>query len=182
MDPVPFIFDLFDRHGSRAYTMDRVSQLDHALQCADLACQADHSKAFVAAALLHDIGHMLHRNPPDSAQVERDLFHERVGSTWLARYFKPEITEPIRLHVAAKRYLCARDPGYVQYLSEASVHSLALQGGPMDQREQAAFKASPHHEAAIELRRIDEQAKIYGLRTAPLERYHSLLEELVCRQ
>ena len=106
---------------------DVVSQLDHALQCAALALDEGASDADVAAALLHDIGHPL----MGDSSAERDLAHERVGAHWLGRAFGPEVTAPIQAHVAAKRYLCAVEPGYLGGLSEASVHTLALQGGPM---------------------------------------------------
>jgi predicted HD phosphohydrolase len=98
------------------------------------------------------------------------------GARWLVRHFGPEVAEPVRLHVAAKRFLCASDPTYAGRLSEASLRSLRLQGGPFTPDEAGRFRAHPHAEAAVLLRRLDEQAKVAGLRTPDLEHFRPCLE------
>jgi predicted HD phosphohydrolase len=131
----------------------------------------------VAAALLHDVGHVL-LPPPDLCDLHRDRRHEEIGADWLQPRFGVEVGAPVRLHVAAKRYLCATEPRYLARLSDASLHSLALQGGPMNAAERAAFEASPWHLEALDLRRLDDAAKVPGAPVPALESYLPLLEEL----
>lgn len=168
------IFAMFRERGDEAYG-ERVTQSQHALQTALAAERGDAPASLVAAALLHDIGHMVSDRLDDSAAAEIDDRHEHVGAVWLASWFPPAVTEPIRLHVAAKRYLCAVEPDYARDLSPASVHSLRVQGGPMSPGEAEAFETDPHHAAAVRLRRFDEAAKVHGLETPPLEAYADLL-------
>jgi phosphonate degradation associated HDIG domain protein len=175
-DPIDVILDLFQKRGDAAYLGEPVSQTEHALQTAWLAEQASADGALIAAALLHDVGHLLHDLPEDCALAGIDDAHEVRGQRWLARHFGPDVTEPVRLHVAAKRFLCATDPGYLGLLSEASLRSLQLQGGPFTPDEAAQFRLHPHGEAAVVLRRFDEQAKIPGLPTPPLEHFRPYLE------
>ncbi len=122
------------------------------------------------------MGHLLHDLPEDCAQAGIDDAHEVRGARWLEQHFVPAVTEPVRLHVPAKRYLCATDPAYLNQLSEASVLSLKLQGGPFTAEEVAAFRRHPHAETAVALRRHDEQAKIKGLSTPGLEHFRPYLE------
>lgn len=164
------INDLFVEHGDKRYS-EVVTQAEHALQCAQAAEQADSDPALIVAAMLHDIGHMLHKFGPEPAAKGIDDHHESIGAGWLARAFGPDVTEPIRLHVDAKRYLCAVDPDYFGTLSPASVRSLQLQGGPMGDAALAAFEQGPHFEAAIKLRRWDEAAKVKGRRTLSYEHF-----------
>jgi gamma-butyrobetaine dioxygenase len=172
------IFELFARRGGEAYFGEPVSQLEHALQTAQQAEEAGAPDTLIAAALLHDIGHLLHQLPEDIADRGVDGWHERVGAVWLARHFPEPVTEPIRLHVAAKRYLCAVDDEYRRQLSAASIQSLALQGGPMGEDEARAFEATLYAREAVRLRRWDDQAKATGRKTPDLTRYQSLLERL----
>ncbi len=151
----------FTRRGHEGYG-EGVSQLDHALQCGAFAERDGASPALVTAAFLHDIGHLLHDLPQDVADSGVDTQHESTGSAWLSRYFGPEVTEPVRLHVAAKRYLAAVEPGYFDQLSDASKLSLTLQGGPMVGAQIQAFKAGPFFADAVRLRRWDEEGKIVG--------------------
>src|SRR6185295_17965827 len=109
----------FARRGHEGYG-EGVSQLDHALQCGAFAERDGAAPALIAAAFLHDIGHMLHELPEDIADSDVDTQHESLGSAWLSQHFGPEITEPVRLHVAAKRYLAVVEPSYFEKLSEAS--------------------------------------------------------------
>src|SRR5215469_14042757 len=138
MDVVDQILELFEARGAAAYLGEPVSQTEHALQAAHLAVLEGASDALVAAALLHDIGHLL---GPDDDAAERgiDAVHEDRGCSWLAPHFGPEVTEPIRLHVPAKRYLCRVDPRYRVLLSPASIRSLELQGGALTSGEAEAF-------------------------------------------
>jgi phosphonate degradation associated HDIG domain protein len=175
-DPVGYILRLFKERGNTAYLGEPVSQTEHALQAAWAAERAGAGSPLIAAALLHDIGHLLHDLPEDCAEHGIDDTHEDRGARWLAQHFGPEVTEPVRLHVPAKRYLCAAEPGYIDGLSEASLRSLRLQGGPFTPEEAAAFRRHLHAEAAIALRRWDEQAKARGLATPDLEHFRPHLE------
>ena len=156
---------IIDGKGHGRYGLADINQRQHALQAALLAEREDAGPALVTAALLHDIGHMVHDLGDNPAEAGVDDRHEELGHDWLVGWFGPEVTEPVRLHVAAKRYLCATDPSYFGKLSRDSVVSLALQGGPMSPAEVAAFGALPEHAAAVRLRRWDEQAKVKGLVT-----------------
>jgi [1-hydroxy-2-(trimethylamino)ethyl]phosphonate dioxygenase len=172
------IIELFTKRGGDAYFGEPVTQLEHALQTASQAEQEGASDALIAAALLHDVGHLTHKLPEDVADRGIDGRHELVGAVWLARYFPPAVTEPIRLHVAAKRYLCAVDAEYKRLLSAASVKSLALQGGPMSDDEVREFEASAYAREGVRLRRWDDLAKLVGLKSPGLPQYQSLLEKL----
>jgi phosphonate degradation associated HDIG domain protein len=173
------IFELFRRRGDQAYFGEPVSQAEHALQCAHLARQANAPNSLVVSALLHDFGHLLHGLPETIADDGIDAHHEELASRRLRKCFGPEVTEPIRLHVAAKRYLCATDADYAARLSPASAQSLALQGGPMNAHEEAAFESNPYFEAGVQLRRWDDEAKVPGLRVPPLDSYRTLVEACV---
>jgi phosphonate degradation associated HDIG domain protein len=171
---VDTIFDLFDRSGGDTYG-EAVTQLDHALQTAHHARVADETDALVAAALLHDIGHLVQKHGLDAADRGIDALHERIGAAWLAQGFRPEVTEPVRLHVEAKRYLTTREPGYAEALSDASKQSLALQGGPMSEAEAARFETHSQFDPAVRLRRFDEMGKVEGVTLAPMRDYRDLL-------
>jgi phosphonate degradation associated HDIG domain protein len=173
--PVAAALTLLAERGAARYGGEQVSQLEHALQCAALAEADGAAPELVAAALLHDVGHLLHRHGDDAAQRGVDDRHEQIGAGWLARGFVPAVAEPVRLHVPAKRYLCATDPAYFGALSAGSVRSLALQGGPLTPGEAVAFLAAPHAAEAVRLRRWDEAAKVPGAATPPLAQFRSLL-------
>jgi predicted HD phosphohydrolase len=119
---------------------------------------------------------LLHDLSEDCAHSGIDDAHEVRGANWLDRHFGPAVAEPVRLHVAAKRFLCATDPTYTDLLSEASLRSLKLQGGPFTPDEAAQFRTQPYAEAAVALRRFDEQAKVPGLPTPTLEHFRAYLE------
>jgi phosphonate degradation associated HDIG domain protein len=164
---------------TRMYDED-VTELDHALQTAALARADGAPDHLIAAALLHDVGHLVSDdNVGLDDELTEDLQHERVGARHLAHWFGPGLTAPVALHVAAKRYLCALEPAYLAGLSPSSVRSLGLQGGPMSADEVESFERRPHHEAAVLLRRWDDQAKVAGLSVPPFEDYHLLLLALV---
>jgi gamma-butyrobetaine dioxygenase len=153
---------VFNSAEGMAYLGEAVTMIQHQLQAGALA--HGRSDALVVAALLHDIGHMIGPGDgqPDASDAlagERDAHHDETGAMWLARWFAPDVSEPVRLHVAAKRYLVATEPDYGAKLSEASVHTLRLQGGPMSAQEIREFEALPYAQDAIALRRFDEAAK-----------------------
>jgi gamma-butyrobetaine dioxygenase len=179
MTIVDEILGLFARRGAATYHGEAISQTEHALQAAELAERERAPDHLVVAALLHDVGHLLDGQDEDLAARGIDGGHEEAGCGWLTRSFGPEVTEPIRLHVAAKRYLCAVDPSYLDGLSPASRLSLSLQGGPMGAQERAAFERHPAHVDAIRLRRWDDAAKVPGLDVPGLEHYRDRLVSAV---
>jgi phosphonate degradation associated HDIG domain protein len=161
---------------------ESVTQLEHALQCARLAELEGASEPVVAAALLHDIGHLLlEADRPQSSASRSDLRHEQVGARYLERRFRPEVAAPVRLHVAAKRYLCTVEPEYEATLSPASQFTLRLQGGLLDQEDVAAFAGQTGARDAVALRRWDDHAKTPGQPTRSLDEYRPLLQSLMHR-
>ena len=176
----PPIAALFERRGREAYHGEAVSQTEHALQAAALAEVEGAPDALVVAALLHDVGHLL---VGDEGLADRgiDGRHEEAGWAWLSRAFGPEVAEPVRLHVDAKRYLCATDPAYRAALSPASELSLRLQGGPFDAEGRAAFEANPHFRDALRLRRWDDAAKVPGQDVPGLDHYRARVEAVAAR-
>jgi phosphonate degradation associated HDIG domain protein len=170
------ILDLLQRAGARQYGGEQVSQLAHALQAATLAVEAREPAAVVVAALLHDIGHMLGEGDRGLARQGIDAQHEESGAEALRPLFGDAVAEPVRLHVAAKRYLCHAEAGYWDILSQESKISLEVQGGPFDAEGAAAFIATPHAEAAVRVRRYDEAAKERSRKTAGLEEFRTWIE------
>jgi len=170
---------LLARWGAQHYD-DRVSQLDHALQCASLAEQAGAPGELIAAALLHDIGHLieLDRSTGQIGDLSVDRHHETIAGRALAGLFPDEVTGPIALHVEAKRYLCAVDPGYHATLSDGSVRSLVTQGGPMTDEEMAQFERHASYREAADLRRWDDAGKVTGLQVATLDHFVTLLRRV----
>jgi predicted HD phosphohydrolase len=142
--------------------------------------RAGAASPLIVATLLHDIGHMLHDLPEDIADQGVDTQHESLGSAWLSQHFGPAVSEPVRLHVAAKRYLAASEPGYFDLLSEASKLSLRLQGGPMSAEQQAKFGAERYFADAVALRRWDDEGKIVGMATPSLAHFEPMIER--CRR
>lgn len=161
------------------YFGEDVTQLEHALQAAALAERDGAPDTLVVAALVHDIGHVLHGLDENIAAQAVDVRHETVAGEWLTAHFGPEVTEPVRLHVAAKRYLCAVNAAYAGGLSEASRYSLVLQGGPMDAEERRAFEADPWWRDAVTLRHWDDAAKVPGLTVPDVNHYRARIERLM---
>jgi phosphonate degradation associated HDIG domain protein len=178
MNVVDDILTLFNKRGASAYFGERVSMAEHGLQAAYFAQQEAAPPALVIAALLHDVGHLLAELPDDIADWSTDGRHEELGSRWLARRFPADVFEPVRLHVAAKRYLCATDAAYLAKLSPASVHTLELQGGTMSPSEVASFETERYFRQAVRVRQWDDQGKIAGLTTPSLASYEALIKEL----
>ena len=178
-DIVAFILDLFAQQGATEYMGEAVTMSQHMEQSAACAAADGASDNLVIAALLHDIGHFIGEHPIDALEKGIDNNHETVGADYLQAHFPDSVSEPVRLHVTAKRYLCATDPEYFGRLSAASVNSLNVQGGPMDDAEVRAFEANPHHRQAVKLRLYDDDGKVAGLTIKPVTDYRETLESLV---
>ena len=165
------VLGLFAAHGGNTYA-EQVSMEQHALQAAALARASGASDALVLAALLHDVGHFLAQ--PDSEFGVTD--HGTTGGAWLAERFEPAVSEPVRLHVAAKRFRCFVDPAYEEQLSPASVGTLRLQGGAMSAAEAREFEAEPFAQDALALRSFDDGGKVAGLEIPALDEWRPLLD------
>lgn len=170
------VLALYRARGSGAYFGERVSMTEHGLQAAHFAQTQGADATLIVAALLHDVGHLLESVPDAIEDWTHDAHHELSGARWLAQRFPAAVSEPVRLHVPAKRYLCATDPLYFSQLSPASVHTLQLQGGPMAADEVARFEAEPWYREAVRVRRWDDQGKVAGLKTPALEDFVPLIE------
>jgi phosphonate degradation associated HDIG domain protein len=170
---------LFAERGSSQYHGEAVTQLEHALQAATLAERDSLSPEGIAAALLHDIGHLLHGHAEDCVNEGINDRHEELGVRFLSRGFGLPVTEPIRLHVAAKRYLTAARPEYFAHLSPASIQSLELQGGPMTPSEVREFEANPYFSLVVKVREYDDCAKVVGQTTSPFAHFRKYLEQCV---
>ena len=181
-DPRQFIDDLFvwyQEVGASHYD-EQVTQLAHALQTADHARQNGATDIEIGAALLHDVGHFLVREHSEQGDfLHRDLQHEIIGAAWLMQFFPAELVQLVRLHVPAKRWLCAMDQEYWNGLSDASKRSLEVQGGPMQPDEIAAFEAQQGWQAAVALRKYDDWGKQRDSNAPDLESYRELLLELL---
>ena len=168
-DIIADILKLFNDKGHSEYGGEAVTQLEHALQTATLARENNASDQLITAALLHDIGHLLHDLPNDAPLKGIDDVHENKAAVFLRKYFPEAVTEPVRLHVMAKRYLSSTEETYYSLLSEPSKQSLLLQGGLMSSAEVSAFEQNPFFSDAVMLRKWDDQAKVKELTTAPVE-------------
>ena len=178
---VPFLGKIFTEGASGEYLGEPVTIGEHMLQGAQLAEEAGAPDEVVAAALLHDIGHFTHAFPTDAADQGIDSKHEEAGAKILSKFFPDLIVDCVRYHVDAKRYLCATKPEYYDRLSDASILSLKLQGGPMSKTEAAEFGGNPNIKEIIQVRYIDEAAKIPGKETPDFDHYAPLLQRVVDR-
>ena len=167
---------LFARKGGRAYEGEGVTQLEHALQTAAQAEATGAQPALVAAALLHDLGHLLNDQGDTPTLRGVDDLHQFAALPFLRGLYRDDVLEPIRLHVDAKRYLCATRDDYYAALSADSKRSLTLQGGVYTAEEAAQFLLQPHAENAVKIRLWDDQAKIAGASTPPLAHFVAALE------
>ena len=170
--------DILLKRGSESYLGEVVTMSEHMLQSAWIAEQAGEDKTIIVAALLHDIGHYTSDFGEDYLDLDIDNVHEVAGERVLNRWFPPEITETVRWHVDAKRYLCAVEPDYFASLSPASVHSLELQGGPMSEDEVLQFQKNPWLDTIVRVRRYDDGAKIQGRKTPDMQHYLTMVEEV----
>ena len=178
---VPFLAEIFERRGAEEYLGEPVTIAEHMLQGAALAESEGASDELVAAALLHDIGHFTSEFGTYSPDDVEDKHHDDAGAEVLGPFFPPIVTECVRLHVAAKRYLCATDPSYFAKLSSASVHTLSLQGGSMSAAEVEKFRKNPFHNEAVRVRIWDEGGKVPGMNTRAFSDYALLLQRVVDR-
>ena len=176
---IDFILNLFAHRGAQEYMGEAVTMSQHMEQSAACAVADGAPDSLVVAALLHDIGHFIGEHPIEALENGIDNVHEEAGASYLEPFFPASITEPIRLHVAAKRYLCATDKNYFGELSDASVNSLMVQGGPMSPAEVEQFEANPYHKQAVKLRLYDDDGKIAGLEIKPVTEYRATLEAFV---
>ena len=184
---IDLLSDLFYRGRSVAYGKGEVSMCGHMLQTAELAAEAGAAPPLLVACLLHDIGHFgtdypLYFDDESHSHMQtasQDLHHEEAGASMLTPFFEPDVIEPIRLHVAAKRYLCSTDPEYAVQLSTTTYHTLGLQGGAMDDQKVEAFLGLPYSSDAVQLRRWDDAAMTTNRSVPGLEHYMDLLEKLL---
>ena len=176
---VDFILQLFENRGAEEYMGESVSMAQHMEQSAACAAADGAPEALVIASLLHDIGHFVGDFPVEALENGINNLHDDAGADFLAPYFPAEVTEPVRLHVAAKKYLCAVDNDYINRLSDASINSLNVQGGPMTSDEVKNFEANPHHLAAVKTRYYDDDGKVSGLHIKPIKDYRDQLEAIL---
>ncbi len=175
------ILGLYETRGARMYGSEPVSQAEHALQCAMLAAQGGASAELIAAAFLHDLGHLI-ADLPHTLERESDDVHQYLPIPFLRGTFSDAVLEPIRLHVDAKRYLCRVDASYWDSLSPASKHSLELQGGIFDALAADRFLSRPFAWDAIRLRRWDDGAKNAEQAVPGLRNFEPLLRSVERRK
>jgi len=176
---VAFLQDIFDRRGGEEYLGEPVTMAQHMLQSAHLAELAGEEEVTIVAALLHDIGHFTSEFGTFSMNDTEDRFHEEAGATVLQPFFPAIVTDCVQHHVSAKRYLCATDSEYFQQLSDASVHSLNLQGGPMAPSEVQSFQQQENIKDIVRVRQFDDAAKVANLKTKSFSDYAPMVQRVV---
>lgn len=176
---VAFLEDIFERRGGEEYLGEPVTMAQHMLQGATLAEQNGKDEVIIVAALLHDIGHFTSEFGTFSMNDTEDRFHEDAGADVLRDFFPTLVTDCVRYHVAAKRYLCATKPAYFSKLSEASVHSLNLQGGVMNKDEVAAFEKNPNIREIVEVRYLDDAGKHGEMQTPTFAHFAPMVQRIV---
>ena len=176
---VAFLADIFQRRGAESYLGEDVTMAEHMLQGALLAEQDGAPDELVVAALLHDIGHYTSEFGTYSPEDTRDKHHDAAGARVLEPFFPPVVVECVRLHVAAKRYLCAKNPAYLEQLSSASIHTLSLQGGPMSEDEIGEFEQNPFCKEVVKVRKWDDDGKVAGRVTKTFSAYANVLQRTV---
>lgn len=176
---VGFLADIFARRGGEEYLGEPVTMAEHMLQGAHLAEQGDESEAIITAALLHDIGHFTSEFGMFSMDDTKDRYHEEAGASVLAGFFPSVVIDCVRHHVAAKRYLCAVDADYFDKLSEASVHSLNLQGGPMEASEVEVFERNPNLADIVKVRHFDDAGKLPDMEIPGFSHFAPMVQRVV---
>ena len=178
---VDHLADIFARRGGEEYLGEPVTMAEHMLQGAHFAEAEGQSEEIIVATLLHDIGHFTSEFGTFSMEDTEDRHHEESGAKVLGAFFPTIVTDCVRYHVAAKRYLCATRPAYFDALSAASVHSLTLQGGPMTKTEVAEFEKNPNAKDIVQVRLYDDRGKVAGLSVPEFEHYRDLVQRVVDR-
>jgi len=178
---VAFLEDIFERRGGEEYLGEPVTMAEHMLQGATIAEQNGHSETIIVAALLHDIGHFTSEFGMFSMDDTEDRYHEEAGAKMLEAFFPSIVTDCVRYHVAAKRYLCATKPEYFNRLSEASVHSLKLQGGPMSEADVFEFQKNPNIKEIVQVRFLDDAGKHADMQTPPFTYFAPMVQRVVDR-
>ena len=176
---VAFLGDIFERRGGEEYLGEPVNMAEHMLQGATIAEQSGQDEAIIVAVLLHDIGHFTSEFGTFDMNDTEDRHHEKAGAKVLVGFFPAAITDCVRHHVTAKRYLCATKPDYLKRLSDASVHSLKLQGGPLSLEEVAEFEKNPHLREIIQVRWLDDAGKRDGMTTPSFSHFAPMVQRLV---
>ena len=176
---VDFLQDIFERRGGEEYLGEPVTMAEHMLQGATMAEQAGQPEIIIVSALLHDIGHFTSEFGMFSMDDTEDRHHEDAGALVLQKFFPALVTDCVRYHVAAKRYLCATRPSYFEKLSEASVHSLNLQGGPMSEDEVQEFEKNPNLKEIIAVRYLDDAGKYPDMETPPFSHFAPMVQRIV---
>tara|TARA_B100000497_G_scaffold16773_1_gene19589 strand:+ start:276 stop:869 length:594 start_codon:yes stop_codon:yes gene_type:complete len=176
---VDFIGSIFERRGGEEYLGEPVTMGQHMLQGATLAEKNEELDEIVVGTLLHDIGHFTSEFGTFSMDDTEDRYHENAGAAVLEKFFPRVITDCCRYHVAAKRYLCATDPLYFNKLSDASVHSLNLQGGPMSETEVKEFERNPNLKKILTVRLYDDAGKIPDMDTPSFWHFAPLVQKMV---
>ena len=176
---VAFLGDIFDRRGGEEYLGEPVTMAEHMLQGAAIAEQNGQDEIIIVSALLHDIGHFTSEFGTFTMDDTEDRYHEEAGAMVLEQFFPTLVTDCVRYHVAAKRYLCATKPEYFKRLSEASIHSLNLQGGPMNADEVAEFEANPNLKEIIAVRYLDEAGKRADMETPDYWHFAPMVQRIV---
>ncbi|AXI48333.1 phosphodiesterase [Sulfitobacter sp. SK012] len=176
---VAFLEDIFERRGGEEYLGEPVTMAEHMLQGATIAEQNGQREIIIVSALLHDVGHFTSEFGMFSMDDTEDKYHEDAGAEVLQDYFPTIVTDCVRYHVAAKRYLCATRPSYFDRLSDASIHSLNLQGGPMNDAEIQAFEQNPNLEDIIAVRFLDEAGKHANMKTPPFAHFAPMVQRIV---
>ena len=176
---VAFLGDIFDRRGGEEYLGEPVTMAEHMLQGATIAEQNGQDEIIIVSALLHDIGHFTSEFGTFTMDDTEDRYHEEAGAKVLEEFFPSVVTDCVRYHVAAKRYLCATKPEYFNRLSEASIHSLNLQGGPMNADEVAEFEANPNLKEIIAVRYLDEAGKRADMETPDYWHFAPMVQRIV---
>ena len=178
---VDFLADIFARRGGEEYLGEPVTMAEHMLQGAAIAEAQGEREEIIVAALLHDIGHFTSEFGTFTMEDTEDRYHEEAGATVLEEFFPTVVTDCVRHHVAAKRYLCATRPEYFSLLSEASVHSLNLQGGPMSADEVAAFERNPNLDDIVKVRYLDDAGKDPDMTTPDFAHFAPMVQRVVDR-
>lgn len=176
---VAFLQDIFERRGGEEYLGEPVTMAQHMLQGAALAEKQGLPENVIVSALLHDIGHFTSEFGMFTMADTKDRYHEEAGAKVLERFFPSVVTDCVRHHVAAKRYLCATRPDYFDELSAASVHSLNLQGGPMSAEEVAAFETLENLEDIVQVRYLDDAGKLADMATPDFAYYAPMVQRVV---